>query len=429
VEGSAVQTRLTADELTALVEVGKLVNAELDLDAVLRTVMNAATELMRAEASALVLVDRETGELVFHTARGDKAGEVGSVRLKPGEGIVGAVIESGEPHIANDVANDPMFFEGVDNSTGFTTKSVLCVPLITEDRRWGAIEVLNKEDDQPFDEHDLLLCEVFADQAAAAIGMAFLHEQKVESERMAAIGETVAGLAHCVKNVLNGIQGGTYLVDRGLKNEDLPSVGHGWEMVKKYNGFMKSLTLDMLTYAKEREPEYDRVDVNAIIESVCEMCSSEAQESGVDVAWEGGASLDDVVIDPTGIRRCLLNLVSNAVDACRSENGGRVRVTSQLGDADTFRVLISDNGCGISESDKRKLFRTFFSTKGSRGTGLGLAVTQKIIEEHNGRIEVDSTVGRGTTFTVTLPLEQLQAQRSREDAARKTERTQKGRHP
>lgn len=418
-----MQTRLTASELTALVEVGKLMNAELDLDAVLRTVMNAATDLMRAEASALVLVDPETDDLVFHTARGDKAGNVGSVRLKPGEGIVGAVIESGTPHIANDAANDPLFFGGVDDSTGFTTKSVLCVPLIAEDRRWGAIEVLNKEGDRPFDEHDLLLCEVFADQAAVAIGMAFLHQQKVESERMAAIGETVAGLAHCIKNVLNGIQGGTYLVDRGLKNEDLPAVGHGWEKVKKYNGFMKGLTLDMLTYAKERKPEYDRVDVNAIIESVCELCSARAEEDGIAIAWEGDASLSEAVIDPTGIRRCLLNLVSNAVDACRSENGGRVRVASTLGDDGMFRITISDNGCGISDDDKKKLFRTFFSTKGSKGTGLGLAVTQKIIEEHNGRIAVESTLGRGTTFTMTLPLKADGGPRSHGNVATESDST------
>lgn len=415
-----MQTGLTAAELMALIEVGKLMNAELDLAAVLKTVMNIATDLMQAEASALVFVDRETGDLLFHTVQGDKAKAVKQVRLRSGEGIVGSVIESGEAYIANDAADDRRFYAGVDSSTGFTTKSVLCVPLMTEHRRWGAIEVLNKANNRPFDNHDLLLCEALAGQASVAIELAFLHEQKMKAERMAAIGETVAGLAHCVKNVLNGIQGGSYFVDRGLKNEDMSSVSSGWQTVKKYNDFMKSLTLDMLTYAKERAPEYEKTDLNSVIETICEMCADDARAKGVTVAWEENAALCEVIIDPNGIRRCLLNLVSNAVDACPSEDGGRVNVTSEVESDKTFRIAISDNGCGIADADKKNLFRTFFSTKGSKGTGLGLAVTQKIVAEHNGRIEVDSTVGKGTSFTLVLPFEAGAGESSHGEVAEKT---------
>ena len=399
-----MQTGLTVAELMALIEVGKLMNAELDLAAVLNTVMNVATDLMQAEASALVFVDSETGDLLFHTVQGDKARAVKQVRLRSGEGIVGSVIESGEAYIANYASDDTRFYSGVDSSTGFNTKSVLCVPLMTEHRRWGAIEILNKADNRPFDNHDLLLCEALAGQASVAIELAFLHEQKMKAERMAAIGETVAGLAHCVKNVLNGIQGGAYFVDRGLKNEDMPSISKGWQTVKKYSAFMMSLTLDMLTFAKEREPEYENTDVNDVIETVCEM-SAAARAKGVSLAWEENNALRSVVIDPTGIRRCLLNLVSNAVDACPSDDGGRVRVTSEVENSTMFRIVISDNGSGISDEDKKNLFKTFFSTKGSKGTGLGLAVTQKIVSEHGGRIEVESSVGKGTSFSIVLPFE------------------------
>lgn len=414
-----MQTGLTTAELMALIEVGKLMNAELDLAEVLKTVMDIATDLMQAEASALVFLDRETGDLLFHTVQGDKAKAVKQVRLRSGEGIVGSVIESGKAYVANDVADDAKFYAGVDSSTGFTTKSVLCVPLTTEHRRWGAIEVLNKANNRPFDNHDLLLCKALAGQASVAIELAFLHEQKMKAERMAAIGETIAGLAHCVKNVLNGIQGGSYFVDRGLKNEDMSSVSSGWKTVKKYNDFMKSLTLDMLTYAKERAPEYERTDINSVIETICEMCAGDAQAKGVTVAWEENTALREVIIDPNGIRRCLLNLVSNAVDACPSEDGGHVNVTSEVESDNTFRIVISDNGSGISDADKKNLFRTFFSTKGSKGTGLGLAVTQKIVAEHNGRIEVDSTVGKGTSFAIVLPIEARAVDSSHGEVAEK----------
>ena len=395
---------LKTGELNALIQVSRTVNAHLDLDTVLESVMSVTTDVMRVEASSLVLIDDQTGDLLFHVARGHKAEAVKPMRMKQGEGIVGWVVQSGKPAIVNDVASDDRFFSKVDEDSGFSTRAIACVPMATKNRLWGAIEIINKLDGTDFDEHDLALCEAVAAQAAIAIENAVLHEEILEKERLAAVGQTVAGLAHCIKNVLNGIQGGAYMVDLGLRKDDPKTLSRGWEILKKNNGFMKDLVLDMLTYSKERKPEYDVADVNEIIQAVCDLMEQKAADKGVTVTWTPNARLNKVALDPKGIRRCLLNLVSNAVDACDDANEGCVEVCTEIPDGDVFCIKISDNGCGIAAEDKEQLFQMFFSTKGSQGTGLGLPVTHKIITEHNGEIAVDSKLGEGTTFTVTLPL-------------------------
>jgi signal transduction histidine kinase len=396
---------LTNEELNAIVEVGRTINAHLDLDTVLASVLSVTTTLMRAEASSIVLVDEATGDLLFHVAEGEKAGALKPIRMTAGEGIVGWVIEKGKPAIVNDVASDPRFANRIDDEIGFKTRSILCVPLESNHKVWGALEVLNAVDNRAFGEHDQMICEAIGAQAAIAIENARLHRTIVDNERLTAIGQTIAGLAHCIRNVLNGIHGGSFMVDQGIKKEDPSRTRKGWDIVKKNTVFMKDLVMDMLTYSKDREPEYERCDVNELVEGVCGMIAAKASAGGVTVECETSPDLGEAVLDPNGIRRCLLNLVSNAVDACGSEGNGLVRVTVCADRGDRFRVAITDNGCGIPEEERDKLFKMFYSTKGSKGTGLGLAVTHKIVTEHNGTIAVDSETGRGTAVTVELPVE------------------------
>ena len=209
-----------AKEFDALIAVSRMINAHLDLDTVLESVMSVATNVLYAEASSLVLIDEKTGDLLFHVAYGEKAYTIKKIRMKKGEGIVGWVIDNGKSFLDNDVSKNPLFFRKVDEESGFQTKAVLCVPLETTQKLWGAIEVLNKVGGGSFTKHDMLLCETIAGQAAIAIENAMLHQQIVKTERLAAIGQTISGLAHCIKNVLHGIKGGSFIVDLGLKKDD-----------------------------------------------------------------------------------------------------------------------------------------------------------------------------------------------------------------
>ena len=391
-------------KLNALIEVSKTINAHLDLDAVLTSVMSSTTDVMQAKASSLILVDEKTGELLFHISQGEKANDIKRVRMNPGEGIVGWVVKDGKPAVVNDVTSDDRFCQKVDNESGFVTKSILCVPLTATDKILGAIEVINKGGNELFDNDDLMLCQAIASQATIAIENAILHEKIVKTERLAAIGQTVAGITHCINNVLNGIQGGSYLIDTGLSENDNECIAKGCKVVKEANMFVQDLVRNMLTYSKERKHVFEICDIKEIIDSVCYMLSLKANEMGIKVNYNPGPVDHKIRIAPKEIRRCLLNLISNAIDACADNVEGQVNIYTKLIDDKIMRIKISDNGCGISKEDQKKVFQVFFSTKGPMGTGLGLAVTQKIILEHEGTITVISEPEQGTTFTIDLPL-------------------------
>jgi len=395
--------KIDTAQADALLKIIRTINSHLNLDKVLESVMDVTTQTMQVEASSLVLIDEDTNELLFHVTEGEKAKIIKTIRMKEGEGIVGWVIKKEKPVLANDVSKDKRFYKDADKKSGFITKSILCVPMCTSDKCLGAIEVINKINGEDFDDADIIFLEAITSQAAITIENAKLHDRIVKNERLAAIGQTVSGLAHCIKNILNGVQGGSYILDLGLKKENLSNVGKGWSIVKKNNEFMKELVLDMLSYSKEREPEYETVDVNELVKSVCELMEQKGKEKNISMQFLPEESLNEVEIDAKGVKRCVLNLISNAIDACEEVDKGNVDVSVQNTRGKIFRIHVADSGVGMSPETHAKLFRVFFSTKGSKGTGLGLAVSYKIIKEHGGNISVDSEKGKGTKFTITLP--------------------------
>ena len=394
---------LESHALRALIEVSKTVTSTLELHEVLALVIHAADTTVGVEASSLLLMDEESGNLVFEVTEGEKAEAVRRVVVPLGEGIAGWSAEQRKSAIINDVSSDPRFAAWVDDITGFQTRAILCVPVVYKDRLLGVMELINRIDCAPFDTHDQILCESIASLAAIAIDNAQIHAEKVQAARLAAVGQTMASLAHGIKNILNGVRGGSYILDLGLRRGHERRIQQGWDMVKRNNGFLEDLVLDMLSYSKDRVPVYAQADLNEICLSVIESVTGAATGRRVDVRWEPCPEAASVVVDSGGIRRAVLNLVSNAVDACRDDGSGVVSVGTSCRDAELVCVHVSDNGCGISAEHMARLFREFFSTKGSHGTGLGLAVSQKIVTEHGGRIEVDSVEGKGTDFTIVLP--------------------------
>lgn len=238
-----------------------------------------------------------------------------------------------------------------------------------------------------------------------------LERELVAAERLAAIGQTVAGVAHSVKNILHGFKGGSYLVDLGINKDDHPMLKKGWDMIQRNIGRTSDLVMDLLTYSKERETEFQACDPNAIIEDVCEVMQDLADKHGIKLTTELDLAIGSVIMDPHTIHQCLTNLISNAIDACLFDQDTskqfKVIIQSTLEDNRHIRMSIIDNGMGMSEAVHKRLFTSFFSTKGHRGTGLGLLVTRKAVLEHGGVIEVDSEEGMGTTFTLRLPFQYL----------------------
>ncbi len=313
------------------------------------------------------------------------------------------------PLIVPDAYEDPRFDPSYDKRTGFHTKSIICLPLMAKGRQVGVMQVLNRCDGQPFDEADIELAEAVASLIAVAIHNAEEHEARIQAERVATVGQTIAGLAHCIKNILNGLNGGSYIIDQNLEGGDPERAKRGWEMVKRNMGLLSNIVLDMLSYTKSRKPVVSATPINQLCEDVVALLEGQAAEGGVKLTSRLSAELGEVDVDEAALKRGLINIVGNAIDACR-ETHGSVTVETCLGDdSGRFVLTVRDTGCGMMPETVEKIFSPFFSTKGNKGTGLGLAVTKKIVKEHNGVLNVESKEGVGTAFIIELPIRQEQA--------------------
>ena len=232
-----------------------------------------------------------------------------------------------------------------------------------------------------------------------------LEQELIRSERQAAIGQTMASIAHYIKNILSGLQGGIYVANTALEKNDMDRFKAGWEMLQKNTNLITTLVKDLLNYSRARDPEYRMASVNEIVQEVQNLIEPRAREYNIKLTRNLDPNLPPISLDPQGIHNALLNLVSNALDACisgRERDDLEVKITTAQSNKSLI-IEVSDNGAGMDEEVKKQLFTSFFSTKKGKGTGLGLLTTHKIIQEHRGTIAVKSEKGKGSTFIIELP--------------------------
>jgi signal transduction histidine kinase len=259
-----------------------------------------------------------------------------------------------------------------------------------------------------FTEDHLKLMIAIGHQAALAVEDTRYYSAMVQAERLAAIGQTIATLSHHIKNILQGIRGGSYLIEMGLREHDEDIVGKGWKIVEKNQNKISALVMDMLTFSKEREPDLITANLNETVHDVIELMNVRAEEYQVKLEWRPAESMPELVFDPEGIHRAVLNVVTNAIDAVADNSPpGTVVVRTEFdAEAAVARVFVEDNGPGIPADQMEHLFSPFVSSKKSRGTGLGLPVSQKILREHGGTLLVENQETGGARFTFELPVAQ-----------------------
>jgi two-component system, NtrC family, sensor kinase len=254
-------------------------------------------------------------------------------------------------------------------------------------------------------------------QAALAIEDTSYYSAMLQAERLAAMGQTIATLSHHIKNILQGIRGGSFLIQEGLKTNDNDVVRKGWGIVEKNQEKISNLVMDMLTFSKEREPEMAPGNLNMVVADVVELMQSRAKEAGVALEWVPLESMPEYQFDADALHRAVLNVITNAIDACEKEELGRIEVRTQMDLVENHcQILVQDNGVGIAPDELKKIFSVFESRKGSRGTGLGLPVSQKILREHGGDITVESTPGHGSCFTLGFPAIAAESTNSDDDS-------------
>ncbi len=391
------------------------VSHTLDIDELLDRILQLVFEWIEADRGCIMLLDPETRQLRTKARRDRQADATTSMAIS--RTILDYVLDRREGVLTSDAQDDDRFSAG--NSVMRTgVREAICVPL---QGRYDTVGVIYVDTTVPLaesvetggrrftDEH-LKLMMAIGHQAALAVEDTNYYSAMVQSERLAAIGQTIATLSHHIKNILQGINGGSYLVEMGLDTDDPAVCRKGWDIVTRNQSKISSLVMDMLSFSKEREPEPVPTDVAAIIDDIVETVQQRAAESGTTIRWRRPDGLPLLLFDPEGISRAVLNVVSNALDAVENRPNAAVDigVTTDEGDK-KVRISVVDNGPGMGPEMLSQIFNLFVSTKGSRGTGLGLTVSRKILREHGGDIRVTSRLGEGSTFVLEFPLRTAEA--------------------
>jgi len=292
-------------------------------------------------------------------------------------------------------------------------REAICVPMQGKYEPVGVIYVDTTRRSQPvgaeyehhFTESHLHLLMAVGRHAALTVENQRYQQALIRAERMAAMGETVAAISHHIKNILQGIRGGIYLIDNGLENSKPEVIRSGWEIVDRNQNRIYHLVQDMLSVSKDREPDYTVNDLEKTVRDAVQIVAQRAEDAGVELNCDISSDIPESRYDEESIHRAVLNLVTNALDAMEEVESGLIKI--QCGhdlEADRLFVSIADNGPGIPEDQQEIIFQAFHSTKGGRGTGLGLAVSRKIIREHDGELILESKVGQGSRFTLVWPV-------------------------
>lgn len=441
-------------ELRSLNEIGQAITSTLNLHKTLTLITDHTTRLIDVAAASVALRDNETDEIWFAAASGEGSPVVVGLRMPLGQGVAGWVAEQGEPVIIADVYTDSRFYSEVDRHSGFSTESILCVPLQTKGQTIGAIEVMNKKSGT-FTKEDLSLLQALAISAATAIENAQLYEEKirtierlaetqsqlVQSAKLAAVGELAAGVAHEINNPLTTIIGFTSLLldkstpsSEAQRQEDLQTI---YEEARRAKDIVRSL----LDFARADTPKRQPTDLNQLIEEAIFLVYTKSVSQKIELI-KSLAPLPEVLLDVNQIKQVIVNLLNNAIQAMWDNKNGPAILTittelvsqllaaPQIGQNNNQNVheghstkrigvanktdptgeaviicKISDTGQGIKPEHMDKIFDPFFTTKEvGQGTGLGLSISYGIIEKHGGKINLASTPGQGTTLTLTLPV-------------------------
>ncbi len=375
-----------------------------DVDLVLQRTLDKVFEVLKADRGFIILIDKDDGgadrqKLVLKASRfavGSERQEIPISRT-----IITEVMRNEVGVLSSNAMGDKRFAAG-KSVHNFSIRSAICVPIKGHHEILGVIHVDSSVSEHTYSTEQLRLLTAIGYQVGMMVENVRLYQAAVQSERLAAVGETVAVLSHHVKNILQALAAGTDVVEMALNGDDMDKAKKAWPIVQRGLGRTNDLILNMLAFSKDRQPHRGDVNTNAVLEECLELIGPRADELGVAVMTE----LDDLPPIPAeadGLQHAFLNLLTNALDAVEPKRGA-VTVKSSYNSL-THRVIVQiiDNGSGIAAEHLPLIFHPFFSAKGQQGTGLGLAVARKIFDEHGGDVTVDSTPDEGTTFTVSLP--------------------------
>jgi signal transduction histidine kinase/putative methionine-R-sulfoxide reductase with GAF domain len=389
-------------ELDLLYQLEQESAASSDLEATLSSIIARACERLRSEGGAVLLLQDQQATL-FHL---DLAGAEDRTRpllhrrlVDPEAGVIGWVAKTGEPLISNALDEDPRY--DLSASDDPQVKAVLAVPLVWDHRVIGAVRV-HTPSSRPGESHggydlaDLKVLTLIAGQVARGVSLAQARKEQLDTERLAAMGQMLAGVAHDLRNPMMVISGFAQIMADEL---DGSQRHRRCERILSQIDEMTTMIGDLLAFARgDRVLHPAIIDLEVFVQDIEETLGAQCGPRSIElvIQAEGGT----IFVDVSRAKRILYNLTKNAVDALN--RGGRLAVSLAV-DGGGLRLRVEDTGPGMSSEVRARLFDPFFTAGKRHGTGLGLSIVKRFVDDHHGKIEVESTLGKGTVFTVFLP--------------------------
>jgi signal transduction histidine kinase/pSer/pThr/pTyr-binding forkhead associated (FHA) protein len=395
--------------LSVMYQVTQAVSHILDTDQLLDKIMDLIFETIHADRGCIMLRSGE-GNVFSPKSVRYRSGVDQQEKITISRSIMEHVLREQQGVLVSDAAHDQRF-RGSHSVHGYGIREALCVPMRGRHETLGVLYLDTQVKPQEathggniFTDDHLMLAVAIGHHAALALEETRYYQAMVQAERLAAVGQTIAAISHHIKNILQGLRSGSEMVQMGLGEDDKQLLQHGANLVGKSQRRIHDLMMDMLSYSKEREPALEATDLVEVVHDVLEIVEARIKHAGITLEVRCDETLPPMLIDPEGLHRALLNVVSNALDALENSDNPQLSVQTLLEHSSQWvQIVVADNGCGIPAEKLADIFKPFVSTKGSRGTGLGLPVSRKILREHGGDIVVQSQPGKGSKFILRLP--------------------------
>jgi signal transduction histidine kinase len=391
--------RATPDSsLRVLYQAARLLGEMFEPDALSSAILKLIFEALPVRRGYIFTLEGEPAEPVVRASLSKSPQDMGPPLSRT---LIDQVFKTRESVLIHDAQHDSRFDQSA-SIVGHQIHSAMCAPLMGRTEPVGALYVDSGTDVHPFERADLELLTAVARIVGIAVENAQLHEQRMQQERLAAIGEATAGLGHCIKNIMTGVRGSSEIISIAVERQEYRGLNTAWPILLRCVERIDTLVMNMLSYSRRYELEPMLTDLGSLAREAVAMLRSQAEAKGiaVDYIYDGSAVIN---LDGREMLRVITNLLMNAIDACEKDRGEIVLDIHP--DDEGLTLSIKDNGAGIPEDVLPRIFDAFYTTKGSRGTGLGLACCDKIVAQHGGRIDVESTPGEGSTFLVYLPYE------------------------
>lgn len=397
---AAQSTDVQVARLEMMLEISRALNSTLDLNVLLQSITEVATELTDTEAASILLLDKKTGELYFEATSDEKRAVIERVVVPLEGSIAGWIARNGEPLVIDDIQKDGRHYGEIDKILEFKTRSILGVPLKFKQEIIGVVEVINKRHDAGFTGDDVYTLNTLASQAAIAI----------ENARLFAQSDQLADMIHELRTPISSVIGFIQLMQ--LKPEITPDeVRDGLDNIYREATRLSQMINDFLDLSQletgRTRLEITKVNLEELLQEVVDLFYPQAQDRKITLTLNIEPNLPEIMGDANRLKQVLVNLIDNAIKY--SESGGLVTIMVSFNEV-RVQVSVQDTGLGIAQDELEAVFDKFYRVPShestAKGSGLGLAIAKKIIEAHKGDIWVESEIGSGSTFTFSLPLDE-----------------------